>query len=127
MKTRMVIFLFKFQELLQELATCSPPLRGKWTTMHHNYDKLWKIILNQNPIDDNSYPGAFVDYNNTPRRKNRSTVVIGAILNKFEKYLSKQIKRTKDVYHKTSYSFLLGMNGGNLVILNRMRNFNMDI
>lgn len=71
---------FQISRVTARIGDMFPSLRGKWTTMHHDYDKLWKIILNQNPIDNNSYPGAFVDYDNTPRRKNRSTVVIGAIL-----------------------------------------------
>lgn len=45
-------------------------------------------------------PGAFVDWDNTPRYKNRGSIVSGVTPEKFKFYLSQQIKRTKEIYKK---------------------------
>lgn len=67
---------------------------------HISYDKVWNDILNTNPDNDKMYPGAFVDWDNTPRKGERGSLYDGVTPQKFQKYLSKQIKRTRDVYHK---------------------------
>lgn len=100
---------FQATRLMSHVGDVFPAIRGKWTTMHYDFDKLWKLILNEDPIDVYSFPGAFVDYDNTPRRKNRSTVVIGSNPDKFESYLSKQIARARDIYNK-DYLFLFAWN-----------------
>lgn len=100
---------FQISRVTARLGDVIPFIRGKWTTMHYSYDDLWNIILKQKPIDNKSYPGAFVDYDNTPRRKNRSTVVIGSCPEKFKQYLSIQIRRAKNIYHK-NYLFLFAWN-----------------
>ena len=46
------------------------------------------------------YPGAFVDWDNTPRHKNRGSFCIGVTSDKFKQYLTQQIYRTKKVYGK---------------------------
>ena len=51
----------------------------------------------------------FVDWDNTPRRKNRGQVCIGASPEKFEYYLTKQIKRAREVYEK-DYLFMFAWN-----------------
>ena len=45
-------------------------------------------------------PGAFVDFDNTPRYKRMAAIYYGASPEKFQHYLSVQIKRTRDVYKK---------------------------
>ena len=52
------------------------------------------------PRDEKMIPGAFVDWDNTPRHKNRGSVYLNVTPEKFEKYLTIQIKRTKEIYHK---------------------------
>lgn len=66
----------------------------------YDYDKEWNHILNTIPRDNKMIPGAFVDWDNTPRHKNRGSVYLNVTPEKFEKYLSAQIKRTREVYHK---------------------------
>lgn len=65
-----------------------------------DYDKTWQCILNMNPKNHKSVPGAFVDWDNTPRRGEKGRVFLGVTPEKFEKYMIKQITRAKDVYKK---------------------------
>lgn len=65
-----------------------------------DYDKVWHIILNQTPMSEKCVPGAFVEWDITPRRNEGGSVYVGATPKKFQKYLSKQIKRAKEVYNK---------------------------
>lgn len=63
------------------------------------YDDVWSFIINRK-VDANTIPGAFVDWDNTPRRKYAGKVILGADPVKFKKYLYKQIIRARDIYHK---------------------------
>ena len=65
-----------------------------------DYDKVWEAILNRKPLSDKCVPGAYVDWDNTPRRPTRGSIHKGASPEKFKKYLSRQIRRARDVYHK---------------------------
>lgn len=65
-----------------------------------SYDKLWEKILDRTPIDDKCIPGAFVDFDNSPRRANRASICKDANPELFKKYMTEQIRRTKDVYKK---------------------------
>lgn len=65
-----------------------------------SYDEAWKDILTRKPHGNNSIPCAFVNWDNSPRYHERGQVYIGANPEKFKKYFSAQIKRTKEVYHK---------------------------
>ncbi|MBD5396187.1 MAG: glycosyl transferase [Lachnospiraceae bacterium] len=76
------------------------------TTLHakklekRNYDKTWKCILEHIPVSEKCVPGAFVDWDNTPRKQKRGSFYEGASPEKFAYYFDKLIKRTKEVYHK---------------------------
>lgn len=65
-----------------------------------SYDKAWEMILKRKPISSKSVPGAFVGWDNTPRHGEKGKIYIGDNPEKFQKYLSHQIKRAKNVYHK---------------------------
>lgn len=65
-----------------------------------DYDKTWNTILSMNPQNEKSVPGAFVDWDNTPRRGAKGRVYLGVTPEKFQKYLSKQIFRAKKIYNK---------------------------
>lgn len=65
-----------------------------------DYDEVWGTILKRKPVSEKCVPGAYVDWDNTPRRPTRGSIHQGASPEKFRKYLSKQIKRAKSVYHK---------------------------
>lgn len=64
------------------------------------YDELWDYILNMSPITEKSIPGAFVNWDNSPRKGERGLVTTGVSPNKFKKYLSEQVKNAKNMYHQ---------------------------
>lgn len=74
-----------------------------------DYDKTWDFIINHEPLSGKSVPGAFVDWDNTPRRERSGSVAVGASPEKFKQYLKVQIRRAKEVYKK-DYLFLFAWN-----------------
>ena len=74
-----------------------------------DYDEVWNYILNMKPVSPKSIPGAYVNWDNTPRRGNKGIVHLGVTPEKFKKYLTMQIKRARDVY-KTDKIFLFAWN-----------------
>jgi len=85
--------------IMNRVANVIPVLRCKATTLHYEYDELWKYILEKTPKDDRWLPGAFVDWDNTPRRKNRGNLCVGTTPEKLMKYMTIQIKRAREIYH----------------------------
>ena len=64
------------------------------------YEDVWNAILTHRPENQKCIPGAFVDWDNTPRKGEKGSVWHGAAPEKFHKYLSIQIKRARDIYQK---------------------------
>jgi hypothetical protein len=57
----------------------------------YDYDKVWnKIIINTRNADNITYPGAFIDWDNTARYGRRATIFSGANPERFE-YWMKQL------------------------------------
>lgn len=83
--------------------------RTKYTTYTFNYDKIWECILKMDPDDSKAIPGAFVDWDNTPRYKERARIFDGYTPEKFEKYLEKQILHAKTAYKK-DFIFMFAWN-----------------
>ncbi|MDD3139586.1 MAG: glycoside hydrolase family 99-like domain-containing protein [Lachnospiraceae bacterium] len=81
----------------------------KLTANRINYDEIWEKLLEEEPKSEKSVPGAFVNWDNAPRYKEKSRVFVGGTPEKFEKYMTKLIKRTKDVY-KQDYIFMFAWN-----------------
>ncbi len=65
----------------------------------YDYDKVWAEIIRSKPMTNKSIPGAFVNWDNTPRKAYRGSVVLGVTPDKFGKYISEQIKNAKNVYN----------------------------
>ena len=65
-----------------------------------DFDMLCEEIVNRKPDSDKAIPGMFVGWDNTPRRGKKGSVVLGSTPEKFQKYLSLQIKNAKENYHK---------------------------
>lgn len=65
-----------------------------------DYDEVWNAILNRTPSSEKSVPGAFVDWDNTPRKQEKGSAFLGVSPEKFEKYMTEQIHRTKEIYKK---------------------------
>ena len=55
------------------------------------------------------FPCAFIDWDNTPRKGNRGSVIIGASPEKFETYFSQLVEKAKAVYKK-DYIFIFAWN-----------------
>lgn len=66
----------------------------------YNYDDTWNRILTVKPRDEKMIPGAFINWDNTPRHNENGSLELGYTVEKFHKYLSAQMKRAKEVYHK---------------------------
>lgn len=73
---------------------------GKLVNNFINYDMAWEYILKRKPDSEKNIPGAFVGWDNTPRHGKNGRIYIGDTPEKFEKYLTMQIKRAKEIYHK---------------------------
>lgn len=65
-----------------------------------SYDEAWNRILARKPETEKSIPGAFVGWDNSPRKGERGEIFVGDTPEKFEKYLTQQIFRAKTVYKK---------------------------
>lgn len=56
----------------------------------YSYDSVWRksISFAKKNINENIFYGAFVNYDDTPRRGNKGTVILNGTPQKFKKYLS---------------------------------------
>lgn len=79
------------------------------SSISYSYDDTWKRILNMKPRDEKMIPGAYINWDNTPRHKQHGSLDYGYSSEKFKKYLVAQIKRTKEIYQK-NYIFLFAWN-----------------
>lgn len=73
---------------------------GKFPLLSLNYDATWTRILKHSPDDSKMLPGAFVNWDNTPRYGKRGSFYYNYSVEKFEKYLGQQIEHTRNVYKK---------------------------
>ena len=74
-----------------------------------NYDEVWKTILEDKVVDAKYIPGAFVNWDTTPRRGQAGKVTKGATPQKFEKYLRKLIEKA-ETECSTDYIFVTAWN-----------------
>ena len=77
--------------------------------IHRSYDEIWTDIINSRPDHENMFPGAFVDWDNTPRKQYHGSLYDGVTPEKFEKYMTAQIKNARENYHK-DYLFIFAWN-----------------
>lgn len=73
------------------------------------YDDKWKQVLAIHPQNDICIPGAFVDWDNTPRKGERGDVYVGASPEKFKHYFDLQVKHVKREY-KTDWLVMFAWN-----------------
>ena len=74
-----------------------------------NYDDVWSDIINTIPDNEKMFPGAFVDWDNTPRKGMWGSAYLGVTPQKFKRYMIEEIKRARDIYHK-DYLFIFAWN-----------------
>lgn len=65
-----------------------------------DYENIWHTVLNREPDNSKMVPGAFVDWDNSPRYGKRSIVFKGATPDKFSEYMEAQIIHAKKDYQK---------------------------
>lgn len=65
-----------------------------------DYDKVWRAVLNRKPDSEKMIPGAFVDWDNTPRYGKKGKVIQGASPEKFYQYMRQQIVHAREDYKK---------------------------
>ena len=75
-------------------------LEKKENLLRTSYQDAWGKILQRTPASSKNIPGAFVSWDNTPRKKMRGQVYEGSTPELFEKYLEKQIIHAKNEYKK---------------------------
>ena len=80
--------------------TGSHIIRNITKTNRISYDLAWKNILTRETYSEKTIPCAFVNWDNTPRYKERGQIYVGSTPAKFRKYLSQLIQRCKSKYHK---------------------------
>ena len=83
-------------------------LLGKETLKKYSYDDVWKRILKYSASHPNNFYGAFVKYDDTPRRGKSGKIVVGVSAAKFETYF-KQLyllsrKREKEFIFLTPWN-----------------------
>ena len=66
----------------------------------YDYDAVWTSILERKPSSEKSVPGAFVDWDNSPRKEERGVFIRNVSPEKFKHYLKQQIIHARDVYKK---------------------------
>lgn len=93
-------FKISFRRGLNLLVNKLHLKQTKLSSVCYSYDDAWKRILALKPTDNKLMPGAFVDWDNTPRYKSRASIFQGATPEKFERYLTQQICHARDDYKK---------------------------
>ena len=66
----------------------------------YDYDEMWESVLNEAPLTNHSIPCAFINWDNTPRRKENGSLFQGMTPEKFKNYFIKLINKTKTVYNE---------------------------
>lgn len=69
-------------------------LMGKSALRKFDYDDVWKKLLNNASKQSKGefWHGAFVGYDDTPRRGGKGTIILGATPEKFKKYISSLLR-----------------------------------
>lgn len=62
-----------------------------------NYDSIYRKLVQDRKFADKHFLGAFVDWDNSPRRESGAYIVKGATPEKFYKYLVRQLKRSNNM------------------------------
>jgi Glycosyltransferase WbsX len=107
-------FMYKFFRSLPEYV--QDIFRGLRTSFlkdltFHDYDAVWQQIIEIRPDEKlTTFPGAFLDWDNAARYKNRATVFNGANPQSFEKWFSKLVGTLPQRNLPESFIFLNAWN-----------------
>ena len=92
-----------FKKIIKNFANrFGVDLEGKKIThlTKYAYSDVWNWILNKEILDERVVPGLFSDWDNTPRKGNKGTLLLGACPELFSYYLKQQIINCKNNYKK---------------------------
>lgn len=89
-----------FHKFSHEISSKVHLKQWLWNSIQYNYDTVWNDILNRMPRDNKMIPGAFIDWDNSPRYGKDACFYPGYTSEKFENYLKQQIINAKEKYHK---------------------------
>lgn len=75
-------------------------MSGQKEVRRIDFSSMCEKILNMQPASSNSIPGAFAKWDNTPRKGKRGICYTNNTPELFQKFFTKQIQRTINVYNK---------------------------
>lgn len=111
-KTRNV-FIRKTKHLIKKLMRVfNIELEGKKIgakLVMYDYSDIWQQVLKRQPVSEKNVPGCFVDWDNTPRKGNKGTVLLNASPGKFKQFFKEQVIRCKNLYKK-DFMFIFAWN-----------------
>ena len=86
-------------------------IRGKYLNRPtiYQYCNECEKLTSRNPMFKNAVPGMFTGWDKTPRNGSKAMIYTGSTPERFEQYLTKQVKRAKEIYH-TDYLFITAWN-----------------
>lgn len=98
-----------WEKVIQRIRGQIKALRYQNSIHYYKYDELWRNILRRKEKGcKKTYPGAFVSWDNTPRKGKRGVVVEGATPKKFQQYMQRQMEHAKQT--ESEYIFLNAWN-----------------
>lgn len=99
----------KYKALYDRIYVKKYKIINKTNLDVHKYEHIWKTILNRKRNNEKkTFLGAFIDWDNTPRKADRGTIMYGATPEKFKKFFSKQIKIASE--SESDYVFINAWN-----------------
>lgn len=98
-----------WEKVIQRIKSRTKGLRYQNNIHYYNYDELWRNILRRKENGSKTaYPGAFVSWDNTPRKGKKGVVIEGATPEKFQQYMQRQMEHAKQA--GSEYLFLNAWN-----------------
>ena len=81
------------------LGRVSKAINPAFSANLFSYDYLWKKINSRVPLDNKkTFPGAFVDWDNSPRKSSNATIVKNVSVAKFKKYFNRKFELARTLY-----------------------------
>lgn len=82
-----------FNKVADKIRNKLKNAKNKTNCSWRNYDQVWKLSLKHDEKTDKTlFYGGFVDFDNTARKKKNGMIFYNASIEKFKKYLSKQMR-----------------------------------
>lgn len=113
-KNLLLDFKYKLIDAIMESTECNLTniltFRKKGVPDAVDYDTAWDCILKHKPQSKKCVPCAFVDWDNTPRRKGNGSYFFNVSPEKFERYFSMLLRKQKEEYEIQDYMFVFAWN-----------------